>query len=105
MQILLKQLHRVPIELARLTGRFARSKWLPFLCELYVALHRSCAHPEGVSGLCLGHPAPNSGDDLLSEVYRVRFHDRMMHHRPTSPQHAVEAAESLGRRGEIPRED
>ena len=37
--------------------------------------------------------APNSGDDLLSEVYRVCFHDRMMHYRPTSPQHAVIAVE------------
>jgi hypothetical protein len=32
----------------------------------------------------------NGGNDLLPEIYRVRFHGRMMHYRPTSPQHAVD---------------
>src|SRR5215216_7151523 len=77
------------MELTLLTGCFAWSKGLPFFCELYVALNRGCAHSESASGLGLGHSAPNGSGDLLSEVYRVRFHRQMMHYRPTSLQHAV----------------
>src|SRR5918995_5815312 len=81
--------------LAFLPGALPALSGLPsspsFFGQLHVTFNRGSAYSESASGLRLGHSAPNSGDDLLSEVYRVRFHLQMMHRRPTSSQHAVNA--------------
>jgi hypothetical protein len=49
----------------------------PVIQQITLPRPGEAANSECASGLHLRHPAPN-GDDLLPEVYRVRFHLRMM---------------------------
>jgi hypothetical protein len=89
LEVLFEELTEPLIHLGVFAGCLARLQGLSPLGLGSVTLDGRNPDPEGASRLSLGHTSPDEVHDLLTEVFRVRFHRFMLTYGLSSPQHAV----------------